>query len=94
MNGSPLSIIAEEERRYDALPPWAWRRPTDEVARIERKVAALERLMRESERAFTDDLTRLARMIARHRMNAHALAAQLAEDRAALRHLTEAGASS
>jgi hypothetical protein len=93
MNGSTLSIMDEDERRYDVLPPWAWRRPTDEVTRIERKVAAVERLMRESERAFADDLTRLARMIARHRMNARALAAQLADDRAALRHLTEDGAS-
>lgn len=94
MNGSPLSIIAEEERRYDALPPWAWRRPTDEVTRIERNIAALERMTRERERAFADDLTRLVRMIARHRMNARALAAQLADDRAALRHLTQDGASS
>lgn len=89
MEHSPLAILAEEERRYDALPPWAWRRPADAVTRAERSLAATERLIRESEREFADDLVRLARRLARHRMNAKAFAARLEGQRAALERLKD-----
>jgi len=78
MDHHPLAIMDREERRYDALPPWAWQRPEDDSTRAARRVATLERLIRESDRAFVDDLSRLSRLMARHRMNAHAYRARLA----------------
>jgi hypothetical protein len=67
-----------EERRYDVLPPWAWRRPEDDSARAARRIATMERQIRESDRAFAEDLAALSRLMARHRMNAHAYRARLA----------------
>ena len=93
MDHTPLAIMAEEERRYDALPGWAWRRPADAITRAERKLAATERLIRESERELAGDLARLSRLLARHRMNAHAFAARLANQRAALGRLRNGGAA-
>ena len=78
MEPTPLAIMVEEERRYDALPPWAWARPVRAADLAERRIAALERMMRENESAFADDLARLSRLMVRHRMNARAFAARLA----------------
>ena len=93
MEHAPLAVLAEEERRYDALPPWAWRRPANAVALAERKVVAMERLVRENERAFADTLTQLSRLMARHRMNARAFAARLDDQRAVLARLKEKNAA-
>jgi hypothetical protein len=92
MSSTPLAIMAEEERRYDALPPWAWARPADAIARAEREITAMERLVRESERELADEFGRLSRRIAKHRMSARQLAARLALRRAALERLRETAA--
>ena len=78
MDRHVFAVMDREERRYDVLPPWAWRRPEDDSARAARRIAAMERLIRESDRAFTEDLVALSRLAARHRMNAHAYRTRLA----------------
>jgi cell division septum initiation protein DivIVA len=78
---------ADEERRYDMLPPWAWRRPTSEAERLAHQIATLERLIRENDRAMADNFARLARLQQRHRENKSELAALLAAHRVELRRL-------
>jgi hypothetical protein len=82
-----LSRLAELERRYDALPEWARREKLTEIERLERKVAAMERLMRENDRVIADNLERMRRLRARYERNRVAFAAALEADRAALRLL-------
>ena len=80
-------LTAEEERRYDVLPPWAWLRPASEAQRLERRIATVERLIRENDQATADSFTRLTRLQARHRERKAELCAQLAALRAELEKL-------
>jgi hypothetical protein len=80
-------LMAEEERRYDVLPPWAWPRPTTEAERLARKIATIARLLRENDRMMTDSFTRLARAQKRHRERKAELSAQLAAHRTELEKL-------
>ncbi len=70
----PVGIARREnlERRYDVLPPWAWRRPRTAVERLEAMIGATESLLREAGRAPPDAQDRSRRAIfalsvARHR---------------------------
>jgi hypothetical protein len=83
-----LNVLSDEERRYDVLPPWAWSRPTNEAETLARRIATLERLIRENDRAMIDNFTRLARLQRRHRDNKSELTARLAAHRARLRRVT------
>jgi hypothetical protein len=82
------SARGADERRYDVLPPWAWPHPTSEAEKLARKIATLERLIRENDRAMIDNFTRLARLQRRHRDSKSELLASLAARRAELRRLT------
>ena len=88
MERTAITIMAEEERRYDVLPPWAWPRPLGAIDRLERRIAAMERLIRENDLAFDDSLKRLKRLTARHRLNRREFESRLARDRAALAQIT------
>jgi hypothetical protein len=82
-----LALLAEEERRYDRLPAWAWRRPIGPLEAMERRIAATESALRENDRALADGLARIARLHRRHRVNRHELARALERQRAALGRL-------
>ena len=85
-----LARLAELERRYDALPEWARRKKLTEIERLERKVAAMARLMRENDRAIADNLERMQRLRERYERNRVEFAEALGADRAALQLLRAA----
>jgi len=90
MNRDVLAQMAEDELRYDVLPPWAWSRPTGAIERLERNIAAMERLIRENDRALADNVERLERIQQRHRRNKVAFALRLSRLRAKQRLLIQA----
>ena len=92
MSGSARAVTAVEELRYDVLPAWAWRRPMSAIERLEGKIAAMERLIRENDRALAESIVRLARLADRHRHNRDAFERRLAQHRTALAALREGSA--
>ncbi len=87
MRPEPIARLARMdalERRYDVLPPWAWRRSALAAERLEATVGAIERLIRESDRAVAENLARIERLNDRHRRNKSAFLRALARHRAVL----------
>jgi uncharacterized protein YigA (DUF484 family) len=84
-----LAGMTARECRYDVLPPWAWRRERSAIERLEAKIAMMESLVRENDRALADNLARIARLTARHRRNKVEFARALDRHRVALAGLRQ-----
>ncbi len=84
---SGLTRMAGLERRYEVLPPWAWRRPQSAIERLEAKIGAMESLIRDNDQVLAENLARIERLNAHHRRNRAEFCRALARHRATLDRL-------